>query len=205
MISARHLPALAALLALACIPTVLHSYMGPRLADGHNVTALPLRLNGLQGSESERSPVWVRELYGTSDFIERKYGRQLTLFVARSADPKGLYHHPENGVAHGDGYDRAVVIRLSVRPEIPVFVLNSARGNHSVYALLYDGKFIEHPIRFQLQNAFALLARPRSLMTLFFVRGGPTGESPAEVAKASEAVLLAAIDSFLAQPGTVRP
>ena len=109
MISARYLPAIGALLALACIPTVLHSYIGPRLEDGHSVTALPLRLNGLDGRESERSPAWVLELYGTSDFVERKYGAALTLFVARSADPKGLYHHPENGVAHGDGYGRAVV------------------------------------------------------------------------------------------------
>ena len=91
------------------------------------------------------------------------------------------------------------------RPEIPIFVLDSPRGNHSVYALLYDGKFIEHPIQFQLQNAFALLVRPRSLMTLFFVRGKPIGASQTAVASSGEALLLAAIDSFLAQPGNVTP
>ena len=205
MICARYLPGVAALLALACIPTVLHSYMGPRLEDGHSVNALPLRLNGMEGRSSERSPGWVRELYGTSDFVERKYGAALTLFVARSPDPKGLYHHPEHGVAHGDGYERAFVVRRPEHPEVPIFVLESPRGDRSVYALLYEGEFIEHPIRFQLRNAVALLVRPRSLMTLFFVRGKAVGGSPTAVASSGEALLLAAIDSFLAQPGTPLP
>lgn len=205
MIAARHLPALAGLLALACVPTVLHSYMVTPVGDGRSVAALPLQLNGLEGRPSGRSPAWVLDAYGTSDFIERQYGPALTLFVARSYDAKSLYHHPELGVAHGESYERAVVVRRSQRPEIPLFVLQGAGDRLSVYALIYSGEFIEHPIRFQLRNAFALLVRPRALMTLFFVRAKPGHASPAATTSQAEALLLAAVDSFVAQPGTPAP
>jgi hypothetical protein len=120
----------------------------------------------------------------------------MTLFVARSYDAKGLYHHPELGVAHGDAYGRATVIRTPDRPEIPVFRLQAEDGKESVYALLYGEGFLENPMRFQLRNSVELLVRPRSPMTLFFVR--QTSTSAGRVSP--ESLLLAAIDSFRAQP-----
>ena len=202
MISVRHVPALVVLLGLACVPTALHSYVGMTVSDHRSLERLPMRLQGLQGRPTERSPGWVRDVYGTSDFIERHYGPSTTLFVARSYDPKRLYHHPENGVAHGDGYDRAVSMTVPEHPEIPMFVLNSPRDRYSVYALLYDGRTIGDPIRFQIRNALTLLIRPKRPMTLFFVRGrNGSLDRPTAIATA-QAFLVAAIDSFLAQSGT---
>ncbi len=200
MIATRHLPALGALLALACVPTIIHSYVGTTIADGRSAAALPLRLNGLEGQPSGRSAKYVQGAYAATDFVERQYGRDLTLFVARSSDAKHLYHHPEHGVARGDGYERAVVVRSAKRPEIPMFVLRGSQQRLSVYALLYEGEFVENPIRFQLHNALTSLIRPRSLMTLFFVRGREEAGLPSAGASGAEALLLAAIDSFLAQP-----
>ncbi len=201
MIAARHLPALAALLALAGIPTVVHSYMGTATDDGRTVTAVPFRLDGLEAHPGRHTIDWVRETYGTTDFIEREYGPGLTLFVARSYDSKRLYHHPENGVAHGDGYDRAAMIRRPDRLDVPIFVLDSG-DRRSVYALLYDRQFIADPIRFQLRNALSLLVAPRALMTLFFVRS-KSATSGSSAIPPPEDLLLAAIDSFVGQPGTV--
>jgi hypothetical protein len=205
MIAPRHLPALAALLALATVPTVVHTYVDRPLADGRTAADVPMRLNGLDGRGTERSQDWVRNAYGTTDFIERAYGPDLTLFVARSYDAKRLYHHPENGVAHGDGYDRAVVARTPDRADVPIFVLNNGRDRYSLYALNYGDDFIADPIRFQLRNAFTLLVRPRALMTLFFVRGRMRGDSPSAGTAPGEALLLAAIDGFASQRGTPSP
>jgi hypothetical protein len=199
MIASRHLSTLAALLACACVPTVVHSYFRASVDDARKVANLPLQLAGLEARAGRHSVEWVRDTYGTTDFIEREYGPNLTLFVARSYDAKGLYHHPENGVSHGDSYDRAVVVRASGRPDIPVFLLDNHRDRRSVYALLYDREFVEHPIRFQLQNAFTLLVRPRATMTLFFVRE-KNSATPSQAGSAGEALLLAAIDSFMLQP-----
>jgi hypothetical protein len=199
MICTRYLPAVTALLALACVPTVVHSYLGTPAGDGRTLTAVPMRLNGLEGRPSPRSPEWVQNTYGTADFIERQYGSELTLFMVRSYDAKRLYHHPENGVAHGDGYERAIVVRTPERPGVPIFVLRSPR-RVSVYALLHDREFVADPIRFQLRNALVSLFRPESLMTLFFVRDKSADAGDRDVS-AAEDLLLAAIDSFAAQTG----
>jgi hypothetical protein len=200
VIATRYLPALGALLALACIPTIIHSYAGTTVMDGRSAASLPLRLNGAEGRPSGRSVTSVQGIYAATDFVERQYGRDLTLFVARSYDFKRLYHHPEHAVARGDGYEGAVVERPEKRPEIPIFVLKGTQQRVSVYALLYEDEFVENPIRFQLHNALTSLIRPRSPMTLFFVRGKAETDPPDSDASRAEALLLAAIDSFLAQP-----
>ncbi len=204
MISTRRLATVAIALALALVPTILHSYLGMTATDGRSVREVPAHLEGLQGRDTRRSTGWVSESYGTTNFIERQYGPALTLFMARSYDPKGLYHHPENGVAHGDNYERVVMLRRPDRPEVPIFTLSSHTGGYSAYALLYENTFVEHPMRFQLGNAFTLLTQPRGLMTLFFVRGKVDATSPA-ARSTVEGLLLAAIDSFLAQPTGTRP
>ena len=85
------------------------------------------------------------------------------------------------------------------RPDVPIFTLSSHTGRYSAYALLYENTFVERPMRFQLGNAFKLLTQPRGLMTLFFVRGKVDATSTAARSTVEE-LLLAAIDSFLAQP-----
>ena len=205
MIATRHLPALAALLAVAVVPTVLHSYLGPTLDDGRKTTAVSWRLNDLEGRASGRSASWVLDAYGATDFIERHYGRDLTLFVARAFDAKRLYHHPEHGVARGDGYERTSIVHFPSRPEVPIFELTGPQDRLSVYALLYEGEFVSDPIRFQLRNALTSLVRRRAAMTLFFVRGGTGGQARSTDASPAHALLLAAIDSFRAQAGTQHP
>ena len=195
MIATRHLPALIMLLALACVPTVVHTYMGRTVSDARELNRISLPLGELGGQPGRHSKAWVVEQYGTSDFVERQYGSAITLFVARSYDPKRLYHHPELGVAHGDAYGRAEVVRTPERPDVPVFRLQAEDGKESAYALLYGDAFLANPLQFQLRNALELLVRPRAPMTLFFVR--QTSTSPGR--RAPEDLLLAAIDSFLAQ------
>ena len=198
MIAAHHLAALGIVLALACVPTVIHSYIGQTVSDRRALADLPVRLNGVEGRGTGRAQDWVLATYGTTDFIERRYGSALTLFVARSYDAKSLYHHPELGVGHADGYDRAVVVRRPDRPDVPIFTLQSAQQGYSAYALLYEDRLIEHPMRFQLRHALSLLIRPKAPMTLFFVRGKVNASSPP--ARASvEDLLLAAVDGFAAQ------
>ncbi len=96
------------------------------------------------------------------------------------------------------------MLRRPDRPEVPIFTLSSPTGRYSAYSLLHENTFVEHPMRFQLGNAFTLLTQPRGLMTLFFVRGKVDAASPA-ARSTVEALLLAAIDSFLAQPTGTRP
>jgi len=202
MIATRHLPGIAIVLAIACVPTVRHTYIGSTVGDGRKLETIPLRLAGLEGRPSGRSATWVEQEYGTSEFIERQYGPSLTLFVCRSYDGKALYHHPELGVAHGESYERAVIVRTTGRPDVPVFKLRGSENGMSLYALLYDGTFVAEPMRFQLRNAFELVVRPRALMTLFFVRQ-KSGSPPRS--NAAETLLLAAIDSFASQPATPSP
>ena len=48
-----------------------------------------------------------------------------------------------------------------------------------MYTLLYDGQFVENPIRFQLVNALELLFSRRKPMTLVFrARHGPRPQQP---------------------------
>lgn len=197
MISPRYLPVVALCLALAAIPTVIHGYVGWTSVDGRRVSTLPQTLAGMQGIQTRRTAGYVEEAYGTTEFIERDYGSSLTLFVARSFDAKGLYHHPENGVAHGDGYDRVVVIRSPERPDIPRFVLQNHRDRYSTYALLYaEDTFIDNPVRFQLEHALRLLVRPRQALTLFFVRAK---SAQPQIVAAADALLFSAIDAFVRQ------
>jgi len=202
-IDSRRLALVAALLALACVPTVLHSYVGMTVSDGRDVTQVPMSLNGLTGRATERRAASVLNAYGTTDFIERTYGTSLKLFVARSYDAKPLYHHPELAVAHGDTYDRAVVVRRNEPPAVPVFVLEGAGDWRSVYALMYGDEFIDRPMLFQMRNALTLLVQPKRLTTLFFVRA-PANKTVRGVEPGpAESLLFAAIDSFRAQ--TRRP
>lgn len=203
MMSARYLPAVAVLLVLALVPTVIHGYLGATVADGRSAAAIPLELASRDGRPTGRPASVVRDTFGATDFVERQYGPDLLLFVARSYDAKRLYHHPELAVAYGDAYDRARIVQRPDRPDVPIHVLEGHQDRLSVYALHYQDEFIADPIRFQLRNALTLLARPRALTTLFFVRA--RGVAGADVRSPAEDLLQAAIDAFLSQPGTSSP
>ena len=112
------------MLALALVPTIVHSYVGFRAFDGKRSRDVASQLAGLQGVDTGRRAAWVIDNFGTDDFIERRYGADVTLFVARSYDPKRLYHHPELGVAYGRRFDSTSVVQEAAgsRP-VPIHVL----------------------------------------------------------------------------------
>ena len=187
------------MLALALVPTIVHSYVGFRAFDGKRSRDVASQLAGLQGVDTGRRAAWVIDNFATDDFIERRYGAEVTLFVARSYDPKRLYHHPELGVAYGRRFDStSVVLEAAGSRSVPLHVL-SGEDELACYALLYDDQFVESPLRFEAGHILTTLASPRRQMTLFFARGPVTSKplnSPAV------RVLLAAIDSFLTQAPT---
>jgi hypothetical protein len=93
------------------------------------------------------------------------------LFVSRSYDLKRLYHHPELAVAYGSDLRDAGTLRLTGDVVAHAFRGKSEQGNGlAVYALLYDGGFVDNPYIFQLRTAAELLFSPRRPMTILFRR-----------------------------------
>jgi hypothetical protein len=189
------------LLALALVPTVIHSYRGTTIDDGLRADAVPVRLDHMVSSPTERRAGWVRSNFDTDDWIERVYRsgpHDVTLFVARSFDAKRLYHHPELALLRGLEPAPAGKARAAARPDIPLHVLTTSRdgvGGVAVYALRYEDRFIDRPILFQLRASAALLFSGRKPLTLFMAsdRAGTVArldEAPATL------VLLSAIESF---------
>jgi hypothetical protein len=187
--STRFASAVAVLLALTLIPTLIHSYVGLTANDGLQAARIPSTLDGQPGSPTARRPEWVMKNFDSEDWIERRYlgNGDRTLFVVRSFDLKRLYHHPELAIAYGDSYAPVSVVRLPQRPGVPLHTLRSLSGRPptSMYTLLYDGAYVEHPVAFQLRTSLELLFSRRKAMTLFFVRDAsvqaeePTRESAA--------------------------
>lgn len=210
-LSPRYLVALSLLLAAALVPTLIHSYGGDTEADGRSTAAVPHVLAGYASTPSGRAEGWGARRFDSFDWMEREYrtdAGDVRLTVVRSYDLKALYHHPELAVAYGGtfggNFERADVVRFAARPGLPVHVLPPAPGASSLamYVLEYDGEYIEHPMWFQLRTAGRLLFSRRKAMTLFFahdLRVRPDAAIAIEE-RPSVPLLLAAIDSFAAQP-----
>ena len=212
--SPRYLPALALLLALALVPTLIHSYADDTESDGRVTTAVPEALAGFTSTSSRRAEGWGARRFDSFDWIEREYrrpGAEVRLTIVRSYDLKALYHHPELAVAYGGtfggSFDRQEVVRFAARPDIPVHVLRPAVGATSLamYVLEYDGEYVERPLWFQVRTAGALLFSRRKAMTLFFAhdlrlpQDAPVEDLP------SVPLLIEAVERFAGQePGGVR-
>lgn len=203
MISTRFATPVIAVLGITLVPVVIHTYVGMTASDGKTATDVSVMLDGRHGVDTNRRAGWVREQYDATDFIERRYGADVTLFVARGYDVKKLYHHPELGVGRGKGFEPAGVTHVPAKSgSIPIHMLTANNGLAG-YALLYDGQFIERPYRFHVSQALSLLVKPRQPMTLFFAQGGAAA-SPVD--SPVMRVLLAGIDSFLnARPNAAIP
>ncbi len=174
MISPRFGVMVSVLLAVALIPTIIHGFVGARTDDGRVTSAIGTTLAGLASKPTERRARWVKEVYGSDDWIERRYqgpdGRDIRLFAARSYDLKRLYHHPELGVVRGTDLKRAVTVPLADLDGAPVHVLTAQRGTGvAVYGLLYDDQFVANPITLQLRTSYELLFSAKKPMTLFLV------------------------------------
>ena len=200
MVSTRFAAPVVALLALAAVPTVIHSYMPATVSDGRTVRAIPLELAGQPGTPVKRRASWGEDRFSSTDWTDRMYGGAagVKFFVARSLDPKRLYHHPELALDYGEPYEGGTTIRLPQRSDLPVHVLRGAEGNGrrmALYVLHYGDEYVEDPILFQLRTSFRLLFSRRQPMTLFFVAQDLRADETVDTSRAT-ALLLSAIDAF---------
>ena len=196
------------LVALALIPTLIHSYSPNPDTDVRLADAIPTELAGYRGSSTGRSADWGKRRFESDDWIERAYregkgGGAVRLTVVRSFDAKSLYHHPELAITYPQAlYVGDEIRRFDQRRDIPVYVLKPQAGEKTAafYALYYDGRFIENPIAFQIRTAAELLFSRRKPMTLFFV----FDRAPDRAGERASAVtvLFDAIDSFLGRQPT---
>ena len=214
MISLRYVPMMCVLLALALIPTVIHSYAGGKATDGRSTTAISeLFVSGYRSAPTNRNATWGKRRFDSDDWIEREYraiqGRgTVRLTVVRSFDAKRVYHHPELAVSDTTNFVDDTVRRFKDRPDIPVHVLTPGPevSTGGMYVLQYEDRFVDDPVWFQIRTAGELLFRRRQPMTLFFVldSSGPPRGPEGELAGGLR-VLFAAIDGFVqqAQPDRV--
>jgi hypothetical protein len=200
MLSTRYAPAVLALVALAAVPTVIHSYMDSAAPDGRTTSAIPARLADETGTPTKRRASWGEDRLAAYDWFERRYARapEVKLAVARSFDAKKLYHHPELAIDYGPGYERTTTIRLPQRPDVPVYMLRGGQGNSrrlALYTLHYEDGYVEDPIRFQLRASFKALFSNRKPMTIFFAAQDLPPGGEVETSKAAN-LLLASMDAF---------
>lgn len=207
MISTRYVPVIGLMLALALVPTFIHSYAGGDEDDGRKATALPSELAGYRSVPSDRNETWGQRRFESNDWVERIYsngkGDSLTLTVIRSLDAKSLYHHPELAISyHRTTFASDAMHHSPRRPDVPIHVLKPAPGQESLglYALHYDTRFIDNPIWFQVRTSGELLFSRRKPMTIFFVLDENSSESNDIEQSSALTVLLAAVDAFVNQP-----
>lgn len=200
MFSTRFAAPVLVLLALAAVPTVIHSYFDSSVHDGRSARAIPARLAGEIGADAKRRADWGVDRFASDDWIDRRYATpgEVKLVVARSFDAKKLYHHPELAVDYGEGYSTTETLRFPQRSDVPVHVLRGGVNNSrrvALYTLHYDEGYVDDPIRFQLRTSIQSLFSRRRAMTLFFAaqdlpEGAAIESSPAA------SLLLAAMDAF---------
>ena len=205
MLSSRYALAICVALLVALVPTIIHSYAGVVVSDGRTVQSIPATLSSYTSAPTKRNAEWGESHFESHDWFERQYvqgGDSVVLTVVRSYDLKALYHHPELAVSyHVVKFDDASTETAPERPDLPVHVLtNTTAGAVAMYVLLYDGRFVDDPIRFQLRTAGELLFTGRKALTLFYVldEKAPASVSPLKLPAAQ--LLFDAIDQFRAQP-----
>jgi len=206
MIAPRFSAAVAVLLGMALVPTVIHEYVGLSVDDGRVTKAVDFRLADLTGTATGRKSFWAIRKFESHDWIERWYtanNERIQLLVARSYDPKRLYHHPELAIIQTDDLTSRGVVRLAHSRNVPIHVLESRRTSGrglAMYALHYDREFVDDAVWFQVRTAASLLVGGRRQMTLFFVHDTEVpSDAPLENLPVTR-LLFAAIDSFVNQP-----
>ena len=201
MISTRYAAIVVVLVALAGVPTVIHSYMDTAANDGRSAAAIPMQLLGREGVATPRHAGWGEDHIGSDDWIERLYtGRPaVTLFVGRSLDAKTLYHHPELAVAYGSPFSADEIVSLPQLPGVPVHLLRpSDPGSRrmALYTLRHKDTYVRNGVTFELRNSMAMLFSRRAPMTLFFVSQDQSDASQAIGETPAAAILAAAMDAF---------
>ena len=204
MISRHSAFVISLLLAIALVPTLIHTYLKLEHDDGLTTSVIPMNLAGLDSAPSGRDADWVREIFSSNDWIERNYilpgSGKIKLFAARSSDLKRLYHHPELAIAYGTSLEYLGIHKQGNVTSYPVHVLKGSSGTAvAAYALLYDGKFLSNPLTFQLQNSWKMLFSPRKKMTLFFVLDNNSDPDLPFGTTVAYRILDDSVKSFLAQ------
>jgi hypothetical protein len=202
--SSRYAPAVAVLLALALVPTLIHSYSNSAADDGRRAKAIPGVLAGFPSVASDRPQGWGERRFDSQDWIERNYvgdrGSKVTLTVVRTYDAKSVYHHPELAVSyHRSSFTGERVERSPARPDIPIHVLQPSAGTRAfgMYVLHYEDRFIDNPVVFQIRSAGELLFSRRQPMTLFFVLDDAPPSNVEIMESSALKVLFAAIDALV--------
>jgi hypothetical protein len=211
MIASRYAAAVAALMAVALVPTMIHSYGGVVVDDGRRAAHVPETLGAFTSLPTDRNPNWGRHHFDSDDWVERRYSTltgSVTLSVVRSFDLKTLYHHPEIEIVEGADLKKSRTEVFAAHPEIPVFVLEteSDRGPAVFYALYYRDGFVRDPIWFQIRTAGELLFRGRQAMTLFLAQDENVPAGADMAARPALALLYVAIEQFVrAAPPSLNP
>ena len=197
-LSTRYALPLAIVLALALVPTLVHSYAGVTRDDGRRARDLKVQFDGASGIDTPRKADWVRRRLASEDWFERRYvigDREVTLFVGRSYDPKSLYHHPELALAYGYDLESRGVINVGGLP-VHALVTRTGEPHIVLYALEENGDFVNDPIPFQIRSTLTGLVRGRSAMTLFFALEGGRPDSDDLSTTVAAHLLSAAVDAF---------
>ena len=206
MISTRFVPVICALVAVALVPTFIHSYTDSTVHDGRVTASIPTSLAEYNGTPSGRNATWGQRRFDSHDWTERTYRSstdEVRLTVIRSYDAKALYHHPELAVTNGPSFVKTEVRRFSQQPDVPVHVLytDETDGMLAMYALHHGTTFVQDPIRFQLRTAGELMFSGRKAMTLFFLTDEHASNSGNIEKLPSLGMFFAAIDRFVASDG----
>ena len=209
MISTKYAAATCAVIMLALVPTIIHSYVGLVVQDGRSTATIPNTLAGFTSVPSNRDEGWGKRRFESDDWIERRYlsGRdEVLLTVLRSYDLKRLYHHPELDVAYGAGYLTEEIVELAGAPGVPVHLLRASSETDAtaMYVLHYGDEFVSNPLWFQVRVAGELLFGGRKPMTLIFARDvrGQKGASLDNYPSAR--VLVPVMQQFAAQASPQR-
>lgn len=204
IISRRFMVITIILLALALVPTIIHSYIEAKADDGLRVNVIGKTLSGFSSNPTARRAAWVKDTFDSHDWVERRYtapGNNIVLlFVARSFDLKRLYHHPEIGVLRGVDLEMKGIEKLKGTANVPAHILRSRTGKGlAAYVLHYDGRFIENPIKTQIKASLELLFSKRKAMTLFLIYVESAGPDVSLEELPASMILEAAITDFLAR------
>jgi len=197
------------LLVVALIPTIIHSYIGAKENDGKYVKNIPITLNNINSTPSNRNAGWGMYTFSSFDWIERNYhdnqNKTLKLFIARSYDYKSLYHHPELAISYSYHIDSKKTIELKSMPKVPVFTLSSENNSIVIaYALLHDNKFLSSPIKHQLINSVKSIFSSSKPMTLFYVSQTNLPSNFKLEGSSLASILTAAITNFQSQSNTTK-
>jgi len=181
-LSRRYVPYILACLLPTLIPVLLHSYRGFQVDDCKNPSQLFPASS--EGKTDEQPELWMHKEGKGIQWDEGTYasdssGLRLNFVIARSYDPKRLYHRPEIMFVPDTTPDRRRVEWLENPTEkLPIHRAYYEPGKPTImvaYLLVYNSTPVASPYLAQITAfPFQLVGGSRP-MTMFFISArGPT-------------------------------